>query len=621
MIFSERKVYIMKKWSFLRTPEIHPEGWLKRQLEIQAEGLSGHLDQVWPDVRDSAWIGGDREGWERMPYWLDGFLPLAYLTKNEDMQRRAKKYIDAILDRQNSDGWICPCSEEERGTYDLWAVFLICKVLYVYHNCTGDERAVEAAYKALKNLYKLLQRGEVHLFDWGKFRWFEGFIALRWLYELRPEEWMKKLGRLLKKQGANYMDFLPLWKEPINRWRFDTHIVNIGMMLKAEAVSAPLLGYKYKDEAEKLHRYLHRYNGTVCDFYTGDECLSGLSAIQGTELCAVVEQAYSYEEMISVTGDAKWADRLERVLFNGLPATCSPDMWTHQYDQMANQIACVKFPGKPLFSTNGAEAHCFGLEPNYGCCTANFNQGWPKFAGSVFMKSENGLVSVVPAPVRIETEVNGGKVTAVCETAYPFRNTVLYTVTNEGDLPIEFTFRIPNWSVETYVNGNEISEHGFYTVELPAHATSKLDVTFKAEIKVEERPHKLCAVTYGPLVFSLPIKARWEKREYEKNGVPRTYPYCDYDIYPESEWNFGFDGNDFEVIQNAPTEIPFDEELPPLQIKANFRRIHWGLERGYLDVCAAVPKSRTPYGETETFLMQPYGCTTLRMTEMPQLKK
>ena len=66
----------MKKWSFYTTNEIKPVGWMRRQLEIQAAGLSGNLDKMWPDVRDSAWIGGDREGWERVPYWLDGFIPL-----------------------------------------------------------------------------------------------------------------------------------------------------------------------------------------------------------------------------------------------------------------------------------------------------------------------------------------------------------------------------------------------------------------------------------------------------------------------------------------------------------------------------------------------------------------
>jgi len=37
-------------------------------LQIQRDGLSGHLDEFWPDVAASGWIGGDAEGWERGPY-------------------------------------------------------------------------------------------------------------------------------------------------------------------------------------------------------------------------------------------------------------------------------------------------------------------------------------------------------------------------------------------------------------------------------------------------------------------------------------------------------------------------------------------------------------------------
>ncbi|MBQ9794828.1 MAG: hypothetical protein IJW34_07790, partial [Clostridia bacterium] len=86
----------MNKWNFFTSKELKPAGWMKRQLEIQAEGLCGNLDKVWRDVRDSAWIGGNADGWERVPYWLDGFIPMAYLLENEDMIARAKKYMDAI---------------------------------------------------------------------------------------------------------------------------------------------------------------------------------------------------------------------------------------------------------------------------------------------------------------------------------------------------------------------------------------------------------------------------------------------------------------------------------------------------------------------------------------------
>lgn len=70
-----------RKYAYLKPGDIRPEGWLRKQL--QARGLSGHLDLIWPDIRDSRWIGGDREGWERVPYWLDGFIPLAWLLEDE----------------------------------------------------------------------------------------------------------------------------------------------------------------------------------------------------------------------------------------------------------------------------------------------------------------------------------------------------------------------------------------------------------------------------------------------------------------------------------------------------------------------------------------------------------
>ena len=37
---------------------IRPRGWLQRQLRIQADGLTGHLDEFWPAV-------GTGESWER----------------------------------------------------------------------------------------------------------------------------------------------------------------------------------------------------------------------------------------------------------------------------------------------------------------------------------------------------------------------------------------------------------------------------------------------------------------------------------------------------------------------------------------------------------------------------
>ena len=202
---------------------------------------------------------------------------------------------------------------------------------------------------------------------------------------------------------------------------------------------------------------MEKYNGTPVATFTGDECLSGLSPIQGTELCSVTEIMYSYEWLYAYTGDEKWAERLEIAAFNALPAAISEDMWTHQYDQQSNQIACEIFPGKSIFRTNGREAHLFGLEPHFGCCTANFNQGWPKFALSAFMYSGNTVINALPVPSELRTNSFNIKL----ETEYPFKNSFKYTV--NSDTEFKFKIRIPSFAENVTVNSEkaDISELSF----------------------------------------------------------------------------------------------------------------------------------------------------------------
>ncbi len=74
-------------YTALPTGSVTPRGWLLDQLTIQAQGLTGHLAQFWPDVQKSVWIGGGGDGGlhERTPYWLNGIVPLAYLLRNANV--------------------------------------------------------------------------------------------------------------------------------------------------------------------------------------------------------------------------------------------------------------------------------------------------------------------------------------------------------------------------------------------------------------------------------------------------------------------------------------------------------------------------------------------------------
>mgnify|MGYP004458166107 FL=1 len=617
------------------TREIRPTGWLRAQLLTQAEGLSGNLDRIWPDVRDSRWIGGDRDGWERVPYWLDGFIPLAYLLDDADMQARAKRYVDAILDGQCADGWLCPCGVQERAGYDMWALFLIGKVLTVWYDCTGDERVPGALYRAFANLRDHITAHPLH--NWARSRWFEALIPLYFTYERYPEPWLLHLARMLREQGLSCESLYENWEYRTARdaWEQESHVVNQAMAIKEGALASLLDGDGADDGfSEKMYTLLRAYHGTAAGHFTGDECLSGRSPIRGTELCGVVEAMYSYEILYGLTGDPVWLDRLETLAYNALPATVSSDMWTHQYDQMTNQIACVRFAPSP-FRTNGGESNLFGLEPNFGCCTANFNQGFPKFALSTFYPiAENGVRVGIAcgsiAPALVKTTIQGVPVCVECVTNYPFDDAVQYVVTADAPVDAVLSIHVPPHEGRAYLDGEAVDGGSVITLRRVWEGRSIVTLTFDFAVTLVEEPatigqadnEKLYFLRRGPLLFSLPIDGAYTALSYTRDGVERTFPYCDYEIRPTENWQLGLDktldeGSIKIQKMNIPAH-PFDENAPAITLEVPVYPIRWGYAPGYDGVLAAErPGSVEAIGSRETRLFQPYGATMLRMTSLP----
>lgn len=597
---------------------IRPTGWLKRQLEIQAEGLSGNLHKIWPDIRDSQYIGGDRDGWERVPYWLDGLIPLAYLLEREDLKEVCKRYIDAIISYQDEDGWICPCEKDKRGEYDVWAVFLVSKVLVNYYECSKDERIPEVVEKALKQLNNHIDDYPIFHY-WGKTRWYETLIAIYWLMERKEEPWQLELAHKLAHQAYDFEEFRKHWEyDQFKKSSEFVHVVNVAMSLKGPALYSRVAEKDMTQQSYKMMATLDEYHSMPTGHFTGDEHLGGSSPLRGSELCSVAEAMFSYENLIQLTGDYVWSDRLERLAYNALPATNSKDMWTHQYDQMTNQVQCTRFKkGKQTFTTNPEDSHLFGLEPNFGCCTANFNQGYPKFALSGFMHTDQGIVASAIMPSKLTTSIDGVDVRVECITDYPFSDEVTYKI--DCDAPVSFTFYVkrPGYMDEVFIEGELVEEAGYYPITKTFHK-DEITMTFNTGVKVVKRPSGMVAIKRGALTFSIPVKTKWVPIEYTKDGVERKFPYCDYELLPESPWNYGLAGDcEFTTQFHEVSDMPFDPAHPPVTIEAEFYEIPWKFKNGAPE---AVPKKAEPIGEKQRLVMQPYGLTDLRLTEMPIIK-
>ena len=611
-------MYKKKKYDFFSTRELKACGWLKNQLRLQADGLNGNLDKVWPYIRNSSWIGGDVEDWERVPYWLDGFIPLAYLLEDAEMIERAKKYVNAIMDSQQEDGWICPCSPEQRGNYDTWAILLLSKVLAVYGECSGDTRVIEVLSKCLKQFYVHINGSTLR--TWGAARWFEGLIAVFWLYEQTHEEWLIKLAYKLKIEGIDWRVVLEsgVFAEctKVDEWDLFAHVVNVGMALKSEALMSLIMDIDGDELAEEFWNYLQKKHSTASGYFTGDENVTIDSPIRGTELCGVVETMFSCEYLFAITGKEKWLTRLEKLAYNTLPAAVSPDMWSHQYDQMTNQVACFPMSKQP-FGSNTRDAHIFGLEPNFGCCTANFGQGWPKFALATFMKAEDGIASCALAPAMVQTEIEGVKVKCELVTDYPFRNVLTYKVEAERAVTFTLSIRIPSCAVKATVDGINVPCGEFHKIcrEWEDRQSVKVELTF--EPTVVERPGDMICIWRGSLLYAVAIDEKWEKVEYAEGGVERKYPYCDYYIYPLSKWNYALVSTEFEVKENN-FKNAFETTNPPIEMIAEMVEIPWGFNHGH---CDERPQSCEPISEVTKVKLIPYGCTNLRMAEIPYIKK
>jgi len=149
----------------------------------------------------------------------------------------------------------------------------------------------------------------------------------------------------------------------------------------------------------------------------------------------------------------------------------------------------------------------------------------------------------------------------------------------------------------------------------------EINLSFRTVPEFVDRPHGLKSAKMGALVFSLPIA--WEKvmYEYEKDGVERRHPYCDYELVGKTPWNYGLTGTPPVPMEQPLGAVPFSSREPPILLRTTGARIPWEYEDGFDTVCAKTPESSVPYAEEEELILWPYGCAKLRMTELPLLEK
>lgn len=622
---------------------IKPEGWLLEQMQTAASGLSGNLWKFWPDVNaDCAWLGGSGDGWERAPYYLDGLVPLAWSLGDEDLQAVAMRYIEWTFQSQREDGWFGP--EKNK---DYWPNMIMLKVMMQYFTATGDKRALTFMDKYLKYEYRNIE--DDPLCDWAVSRAQENMLAAEWLYNLTGQKYLLELLRKLREQSLDWTNHLHAfphiramsraftWERLKNgrdnegsrlrgteRPYFHTqhqlsHVVNVAMALKSPGVVSMFKsGYKEQNAFRVGWQKLMKHHGVAYGMFTGDEHLNGDSPSQGTESCAVVEAMFSMETLIGLGDfDPNLPDMLEKLAFNALPAFCTADMRSHQYDQQANQVRATIEPRN--WYNNGPDSNIYGLEPNFGCCTANIHQGWPKFCASLwYATADDGLAAISYAPCTVRFRAGGQPVRLRVETAYPFEQSVRIEVTPKTPADFPLYLRIPMWAKDALIHlpDGEI-------MSVPAGESACLrrvwssGDTIRLELPMTPRItrwyHRSAAVELGPLLMAFRPKEDWQ--------ILKDHPFApDQQVTTGEKWNWAlFTGEPMKAVFQSENASAFKKGESAVKVYAKAApAIEWEMEGAS---CAPPPVTPTIDSDGEaTIELVPYGDTSLRISEFPTVE-
>ncbi len=608
---------------------IRPEGWLRHQLRLQADGFHGHLGEISTFLKKekNAWLsktGEGERGWEEVPYWLKGYLNCAIALGDETMMTEARTWIEGAFNSQQEDGWFGPdrgrtgLATDLKGREDLWPNMIMLFCLQDYYEATGDKRVPALMARYFKYLQALPEE-QFLVGYWPKVRGGDNLFSIYWLYNRTGESWLLELAEKNHRHTTR-------WDTDITNW----HNVNIAQAfgegatwwMQSKRIADLQSAYRNWTKVREL------YGQVPGGMFGSDEnCREGFDdPRQAIETCGIVEEMLSDETLVSITGDLLWADRCEDAAYNSLPAALTADLKALRYLTSPNQVVSDSRSHSPGIQNGGP---MFQMNPHtHRCCQHNFGHGWPYLAAHLwFATPDNGLAAVFYNESSLRVRVgNGQEVTVEEKTHYPFGDRVQFTIRTAKTARFPLYLRVPGWCdrPELRVNGQVLEttakprQYLVINREWSSNDTVELHLPMAIKVRTWAKNHNSVSVDRGPLTYSLRVGEKMVR-----SGGTDAWPA--WDILPETPWNYALvlDENDpaasFTLQHRSwpANDTPWTLATMPIQLQAKARRLPaWTLDKHGL--CAILQDSPVRTAEpVEDITLVPMGAARLRISAFP----
>jgi DUF1680 family protein len=642
---------------FIKLPvgSIQPEGWVLKYLELQRDGLTGHLGEIssWLDKNNNAWFSGNGtgdHGWEEVPYWLKGYGDLGYILNDQKMIAETKSWLEKVFQSQQADGYfgprIIPTKEGNRNSTDkneipdLWPNMIMLWCMQSYYEHSSDPRVIPFMSKYFR-WQSTVPDDKLLKTYWENSRGGDNLYSVYWLYNRTGEKWLLDLATKIHRATANWMqhDNLPNW-----------HNVNI-----AQCFREPAIYYmQTKDSAHLKATYDNfyliraKYGQVPGGMFGADEnARKGYDdPRQAVEACGMVEQMSSNEILTGITGDAMWADNCEDVAFNTYPAAVMPDFRALRYLTAPNMVASDKKNHSPGIQNEGP---FLMMNPfSSRCCQHNHAQGWPYYSEHLWMATpDNGIAAILYSAGTVTAKVGNRKnsqVTLKQITNYPFDENIKIKVSSSKPEKFPLYLRVPGWckNASLKINGKEVNitttPDAYIRIENEWKNGDVIELTVPMELstRIWNANKNSASVNYGPLTFSLKINEYYLKADSKSSAQQDAKwqaqadqsKWPSFEIFPASQWNYGL------LLNNTPLENQFtiqkttwpDNNFPfapndvPVKIKARGKLIpNWTIDK--YGLCDTLPVSPlTIDTKTEDIELIPMGAARLRISSFPVVK-
>jgi DUF1680 family protein len=650
---------------------IKPEGWLRVHLEGQAKLSSALPDISYPFFSGTFWEGEENSPawftWEQKAYWVDGATRLALILGDEKLLAKARAPLDYTLAHRSENGYLGPKFLEfgdDFGGLNRWPNTILNRGFIALAEAQPTPEKVDPA-----NIVDALRRhylndkasytgGSRNITNLEVMLWCYGRTGDKKLLDLAQNTWDTYIkdaedqyqaaqraaaGGNNPRRGGGHTDLAP------SRVFANAPVQSHGVSY-AEISKLPAILYLYTGK-EDYRKFVVAAQKRVFDHHllidgipSSSEGYAGTTALDEHETCDITDHAWAWTYVLQATGDGQYGDAIERACFNAHPGTTKPDWTGIQYFGSPNQVLAN------LNCDHGTQrwfgSRRMAYQPNpaqvIGCCGGNKHRFLPNYLLSMWMQTkDNGVAATLYGPSTVSTRVGSSnqQVQITQKTNYPFGEEIRFEIKTDQPVSFPLWLRIPAWCTGPQIRVNGASagvqaQNGFATLRRTFKSGDVITLRLPMKVKATEWPNNGIGVERGPLVYALPIEAKWTsvaEAAYSSEEFPT------WEANPIGEWNYGVAldlanvSSQVQVKQKTATANLEASKWPwsdaPTVLTVSARKLEgWDYEINPKEPHQRFtphlpdPEKIKPSSQVEQLTLVPFGATQLRISIFPKLK-